>query len=161
LSASPKSARILVIGYGNTLRQDDGVGPRVADALLERVTDERVEILTRASLTPELAETISGLDTVVFVDASAELAPGAVEARDVVRSDSADMALVHFLAPEALLSWSHDLFGRCPEGRVWLVGVERTELGEELSAVVEPCVARIAVEIEDYLARRLARLETS
>jgi Ni,Fe-hydrogenase maturation factor len=26
-------AGLLVIGYGNTLRRDDGVGPRVADAI--------------------------------------------------------------------------------------------------------------------------------
>ena len=29
-------AEILVVGYGNTLRGDDGVGPRVAEAIGKR-----------------------------------------------------------------------------------------------------------------------------
>jgi hydrogenase maturation protease len=158
LTLPPKTPHILVIGYGNTLRQDDGVGPRVAEELCLRVVDPRVQILVRPSLTPELAETISEVHCAVFIDASAELPPGVVQQVAVERVGEADMSLVHFLEPQALLAWSYDLYGRCPIGRAWLVGVEHTDLGEELSEGVARLVPQLTSEVEAYLAEQLSRL---
>ena len=77
-------SRLLVIGYGNELRGDDGVGPRVARA----VSDWRLPGVTALAvhqLAPELAEPLSLSDAAVFVDAAVvggdrvevrEIAPG-------------------------------------------------------------------------------------
>ena len=44
-------AGVLVIGYGNTLRQDDGVGPKTAEAIaalnLPGVTATTCDLLSR------------------------------------------------------------------------------------------------------------------
>ena len=45
----------MVIGYGNTLRSDDGVGPLVAEAVHELVLPD-VQTLAAGLLTPELAD---------------------------------------------------------------------------------------------------------
>ena len=56
---------ILVIGYGNELRRDDGLGPRVAASL----AGPGVRALAVRQLTPELAEEVATARLVVFVDA--------------------------------------------------------------------------------------------
>ena len=56
--ATPGSCPVLVIGYGNTLRNDDGVGPRVAEAL-EALQLPGVRTLSCALLAPETAEPVS------------------------------------------------------------------------------------------------------
>lgn len=68
--------RALVIGYGNPLRSDDGIGWRVAEELRGRVDASRIEVIECRQLTPEMAEQIRTAGLVVFVDAAAEGAPG-------------------------------------------------------------------------------------
>jgi hydrogenase maturation protease len=75
------SARPLVIGYGNTLRRDDGVGVRVAELLAVDPRMEGADILAVHQLTPELAIDVGEATLVVFVDADPSVEPGAVEVR--------------------------------------------------------------------------------
>ena len=49
------SGSVLVIGYGNALRSDDGVGPAVASALSSDVRAFGLTVLQRHQLTPDLA----------------------------------------------------------------------------------------------------------
>ena len=60
---------VLVIGYGNLLRGDDGIGQILANGLEERIQHPSVKFLACHQLTPELAEPISRADTVIFIDA--------------------------------------------------------------------------------------------
>ena len=55
----------LVIGYGNTLRGDDGVGPLAADTIRGWGL-EGVAAISITQLTPELAEPISAARLAVF-----------------------------------------------------------------------------------------------
>ena len=56
--AVPIEAELLVIGYGNSLRRDDGVGPRVAEAI-EELNLPGVRTLVCQLLTPEFADPIA------------------------------------------------------------------------------------------------------
>ncbi|MGF1587982.1 MAG: hydrogenase maturation protease [Pleurocapsa sp.] len=58
----------LVIGYGNTLRSDDGAGQSAANQIAAWGLPN-VRSLAVHQLTPELAEDIANADTVIFVDA--------------------------------------------------------------------------------------------
>ncbi len=69
----------LVIGYGNTLRGDDGVGPRVVEAI-EKLNLPGVRTLVCQQLSPEYADPVSRAHTVVFVDAAVD-APREVQLR--------------------------------------------------------------------------------
>src|ERR1035441_10847597 len=64
-------AGLLVIGYGNTLRRDDGVGPRVADAVAALALPG-VHALACPLLTPELADPVSRARVAIFVDAAVD-----------------------------------------------------------------------------------------
>ncbi len=60
-------SRILVIGYGNPLRGDDGFGVYVAERLHHEGVGEQVTLMTRHLLAPELAEDLSEAEFVLFI----------------------------------------------------------------------------------------------
>ena len=66
-------AYVLVIGYGNDLRCDDGIGQKVAKELNLNSSFTNLKSLAVSQLTPELAETIVKADIVIFVDACLNL----------------------------------------------------------------------------------------
>ena len=132
--APAPSASGLVIGYGNTLRSDDGVGPRVAERV-EALQLAGVTTLTCGLLTPELADPISRVDRVVFVDASLE-ARSDVELRALCPSASAQV-MAHAADPRSLLALSRDVFGHAPEAWWLTIPVENLSFGEQLSGLAE------------------------
>ncbi len=142
---------LVVIGFGNSLRQDDGFGPAVVERLSERVDDDRVGLVATSTLTPELAATLADTRRVIFVDACATLSPGEVARRDVSCDRQSDVSLVHFLSPEALLVWTERLYGRVPDAELWLVGAEQTGLSEELTEVVAARVDEFVHALEERI----------
>lgn len=125
---------LLVIGFGNTLRRDDGVGPRAA-AELEDLNLAGVRTIACPLLTPELADPLSRASTVVFIDAAVDH-PEPVRMRPLAASDSSQV-LAHSVDPRSLLALARDAFGHEPEA--WLLTVPAKELGfgEQLSPTAE------------------------
>jgi hydrogenase maturation protease len=123
---------ILVIGYGNLGRLDDGLGPRLAEAL-ERFASERVTIDSDYQLQVEYAEEVSRHDVVVFVDAAVSgQEPFYVQEVTPVSGVSFSS---HSLGPSEVLGLAHDLFKAQTRGFVvGIRGYEFDEFGERLSA---------------------------
>ena len=141
-------ADFLVIGYGNTLRSDDGVGAKVAAAVAELALPG-VVALVHHQLTPELAEPISGARAVVFVDAAVDAATE-VQVRTLEPAEGAQL-MAHAADPRSLLAFARELFGRCPPAWWLTIPVENLEFGEELSPL-----ARRGYEIALEKIRALA-----
>ncbi|MCS6851370.1 MAG: hydrogenase maturation protease [Gemmataceae bacterium] len=110
--------RILVIGYGNPLRSDDGAGPVVAQAVASL---PGVETVIVHQLLPELVDRLANATCVIFVDA-AQAPPGAGVELALVRpvTDEA-LAVGHTFTPGQLLGLTQLVHGRTPEA--WLVTV--------------------------------------
>ena len=79
----PQAGGVLVIGYGNSLRTDDGVGPRVAELVAADPRLAGAVVVACHQLTPELALDMSAARLIVLVDATTEVAPGVVVVRRV------------------------------------------------------------------------------
>ncbi len=125
---------ILVIGYGNTLRGDDGVGPKVAEAVEElRLPD--VEALACAQLAPELADPISRARLVVFVDAAVD-APLKVQLRKLVPAESSQL-MAHAADPGTMLALARDVFGHAPEAWWLTIPAATLEFREGLSPLAQ------------------------
>lgn len=139
--------RVLIIGYGNTLRGDDAFGPTVAELLLDRLHDPSVEILSLHQLTPELMEPLSRADLAIFIDAAASGEPGSLVERTIEASFSGP-AFTHHATPEALLAGARALYGRAPAAHMISAAGADFELGADLSPVV-------AGLVEDAVARAL------
>ncbi len=62
-------ARVLVVGVGNDLRRDDGIGIVVASAV-RALCLPGIHVLTRQQVLPEMVEDLGRCDVAVFVDAA-------------------------------------------------------------------------------------------
>lgn len=129
---------VLVIGYGNALRSDDGVGPRVAELLADDPRLAGATVTARHQLTPELAGDMRFAVLVVLIDATTDAAPGAVvvrrvEARTGPEADGRAGATSHHVDPAVLLTLARELYGASPEAHVVSVGVADMGPGEALS----------------------------
>jgi len=115
---------LLVIGYGNTLRQDDRAGPLVAGTI-ESYALPGVRTLVCAQLSPEHAEAVARAREVVLVDAMS----GSVRATNLQRIAPAASPQVttHAVEPPTLLALARDVYGRVPP--VWLLTVPAEKLG--------------------------------
>jgi hydrogenase maturation protease len=110
------SARRLVIGIGNPLRGDDGVGGLLAEQVGGRSVQQ---------LTPELAAELAELEAVLFIDAW--LAPvGAMPWLGTI-APAAGAAETHRLEPAQLLAISQALYGLSPDA--FLLRVPATAFG--------------------------------
>jgi hydrogenase maturation protease len=139
----------LVIGYGNELRRDDGVGPCIARAVADWGLPD-VCALAVHQLTPELAEALAGAREVFFVDAAAG-ADVAVQVHPVP-PDAGSLPLGHISSAAELLALAEALYGRRP--RAWLVSVPARDFdfGEGLS----PTAARGMELVVRWLRRHVA-----
>src|SRR5689334_21377694 len=120
--------KTLLIGYGNTLRSDDGVGPRIAiDAASWGLP--RLETIAVPQLTPELAELLASAELVIFVDARQAEIGAAVEV-SLLEAANLVEALAHASDPRWLLALTKAAYGHRP--RAWLVTVPAVDfsLGE-------------------------------
>jgi hydrogenase maturation protease len=142
---------ILVIGYGNTMRGDDGLGVVAAERVAELLPD--VMVLTSHQLVPEMVEQISRSALVVFVDASAELPPGAIAVRTLDPDDRTSSTITHFLEPATLLLMARELFGVVPVAYWVMMGSAEFELGEHLSPAVNAAMPELVNQIAGIVVR--------
>jgi hydrogenase maturation protease len=118
------NAELLVIGYGNFLRRDDGVGPRVAEAV-EEMQLSGVRTLVSQQLSPEHAEPVARARRVFFVDAAVDQTDG-VKFRKLEAGETSQL-MAHAADPRTLLALARDVFGRSPEA--WWLTIPAVKLG--------------------------------
>ena len=121
----------LVVGIGNPLRGDDGVGATVARLLEGDLRLAGGRVVVQHQLTPELAADVAGASVVVVIDASVDGRPGSIRTGAV--------------APGGRWSGSHGLE---PAGLVALAGI--------ICGAVPP-VFTVAVSAAGFSDRRLSR----
>ena len=142
--------KTLVIGYGNTLRRDDGAGPEVARRVAE-LGLPNVKVVEAHQLLPEHAELLSRFDRAVFVDASVDEVPNPTGMETVTPDPSAELGS-HAADPAGMLALAQTLFGHAPEA--WLVALPATDLGigEGLSPTTEEAVEQAVAVMRDFCA---------
>lgn len=129
-----RHSAILIIGYGNLLRSDDGVGPHVAEAIGE-MRLPNVETLICQQLSPEHAEPISRAGIVVFVDAAIDW-PKEVRFRKLEPSDTPQL-MAHAADPRTMLALARDVFGHTPEAWWLTIPAMNLEFGQTFSLETE------------------------
>jgi hydrogenase maturation protease len=139
---------VLLIGYGNISRRDDGVALHILQRLRTRLglvpseldedadgeLDASLAMLAVHQLGPELAETIVGYDAVVFIDAHVEgVAWEPVHWQEIAPAYRPNI-VTHHLRPDSVLALCVSLYGHGPRGFVLSVLGTDFDFGEELSA---------------------------
>ena len=162
-------AGVLVVGYGNPLRSDDGVGPAVAERLAADPRLAGVEVRAEHQLTPELAMDAAGVSLMVLVDAADGVPAGEVVVRDLApwgrgglgddglagRAEEGGPPLTHHVDPSSLLALAETLWGSAPRTVVVGIGPESLELGDTLTDTVEAAVPRAVEAVVAVIAGHL------
>src|SRR5450756_100499 len=121
---------VLVVGYGNGLRTDDGVGPVVAARLAGDPRLAGAEVRSMHQLTPELAFDASRVSLLVLVDAAADVAAGEVVVTHLDPVAVAGEALTHHLDSAGLVGLARELWAAAPLVVIVSVGVSSLEIGD-------------------------------
>ena len=121
---------ILIIGYGNSLRQDDGAGLKLAELLTLACHRSRVQAtqLQVQQLTPELVLDIARpeVQAVIFADTrtmASDTDPWVqIKPLPINEKPGGKTGIVgHYLTPETLLLYASVLYNRQPPS--WLATV--------------------------------------
>jgi len=146
---SVPEAALLVIGYGNTLRQDDGAGPMVVETI-ESHALPGVLTLVSPQLSPEHAEAVAGARVVVFVDAQA--GPASEVNLQQVRPGESTQVTTHAAEPRTVLALARDVFGHAPPAWLLTIPAQGFEFGAGFSPLTQQGI-EVAVSKVLELAR--------
>jgi hydrogenase maturation protease len=150
--ASGVDRPVLVIGYGNSLRRDDGAGLLLAQELVSRWNQSGLPatLLTAHQLDPELAVDVvnSEAEIILFVDAAipTDAHSPAVELSRIASVPDA-VGIGHHLTPASVMLYATQLYDFV--GEAWLLSIPGFDFdhGEGLS---EDCAALVHKYIEDH-----------
>jgi hydrogenase maturation protease len=149
--------RCLILACGNTLREDDGVGPWLAAWAEERFRDNpAIRSIALQQWTPELSEDIAAAGSVLFIDCAIDAAPGSVRLTSVEPGDAPAALATHHLGPAQLLSLSQELYGSIPRASLLLtIGAASINLREGFSDIVSAALPEARTLLEQAVARLL------
>jgi hydrogenase maturation protease len=141
---------ILIIAYGNDLREDDGAGPLLAARLASvwQSHGQAARLIAVQQPVPELAADIvcDGVTAVVFVDTrvSTSQADRDVAVVPVEPVSEVSPSLGHHVQPETLLTYARVLSATGSVPPAWLVTVPGVafEYGERLSDVAQAALRK-------------------
>ena len=133
--------RVLVLGYGNPGRQDDGLGP-AAVAEIEKMAWPGVTVQDNYQLVIEDAADIAEHDVVWFVDAARNGAEPYEIRKLRARHDFAFTS--HLLKPETLLSIAERHYDASPEA--YLLGIRGYEF-EFLEGLTDRAQANLILAV--------------
>lgn len=140
-SAEQAARPALLLACGNPLRQDDGIGLRVAEAAEHLFSPSRLRVVAAQQFTPEMAADVAMTDLVIFVDACVADDPGAIRVRPV--AVSGESTQTHGLGPSGLLAMAASLCGHAPERAFALtVGADHFGFGADISGPLRQAVPR-------------------
>ncbi len=142
--------RILIIGYGNPGRGDDGLGPAFA-ARIEALALAEVTVDSDYQLTVDHAPLIAEHDLVIFADAATGL--GAPFRLTQIAQSQPETLGSHQVSPEAALALAGLLFGRAPPG--WILAIGGAEFGEVKEGLSPNAHINLGLAV-DHLCRWIA-----
>jgi hydrogenase maturation protease len=147
-------SKVAVIGLGNTLRRDDGIGIRILDLLRESIKDADISFLDFGIASFGLLSTLQEFGKVLLVDAiDAGLKPGTLK---IFRFKEADCALrdktvsTHELSLGDLINL-YEALGLSTDVVVAGIQVKDVSYGEEMTEELESGKSRLAEQIRDFL----------
>ena len=141
-----------LVGVGNPLRRDDGVGPWIVEAVRTAVTGTRLRLIDAQDVPENFVHSIARDEchNVVFIDAvAAGGAPGTV-----VFGPLADLAEAESFSTHKLALSLSGKFLETAGKRVFLLGIVPADL--EFGAGLTADVARSAASLRDLIRRAVA-----
>jgi hydrogenase maturation protease len=144
---------ILVLGIGNYLMGDEGVGVHVAEALLKRPLPEHVDVLDGGTGGFHLLEYFELYKTVILVDATLGDYPiGTIRLIKPKFAHDFPMAMsTHDIGLKDMVG-ALQLLGTMPEIHLFVVSIESLQQqGIELTQEISDVLPKLIIEIENLI----------
>lgn len=149
---------LAVIGYGNPLRRDDGVGPALAEILEKRFSQYGLKVIVTHQLVPELAEELAGKEVTAVLFLDAGTSDGNEQERVTIRrvaAEASSPALGHHFSPVDLLAYT-ELFRGTPLP-AWQLTIRGSDFGfgEGLTAQVKLSLVEAGQRLEVFIRENI------
>ncbi len=142
--------KICFIGYGNSIRTDDGLGPCIIEQLEKRLGDRaNFTFITLHQTDLTLAPMLSVYDHVIFIDADADLENDVII--DNVYPDERSIFSSHVSTIPQLLAIMAALYNASPECRLVRVRGYEFGFGEELTGKGKEAAASAVAAILRFI----------
>jgi len=147
---------VLLIGYGNPGRRDDGLGPALAKKL-ESIELSNVTIDSDYQLNIEHAHDLAAFDIVIFADATLSQSTDKIKAPPYtfqqIEAGNPSSFSTHSVSPQAVLRLAVDLFGAKTKAYILgIVGYQFEEIKEGLSVDATANLVRATDFMTGWLA---------
>lgn len=174
-------ARILLLGYGNIDRQDDGVAWHILKTLSQYLNlpeadltyldfpfEVRIPSLQGkpgdgnfisidlwfvSQLTPELAEIVSKYETICFIDAHTGNIPEDTNFKPIKAGYQAS-PFTHHLTPQSCLELARVMYGQAPESHIMSVRGYEFGFSNQLSEKTGILANEAAKKLEGWLKQK-------
>ena len=148
----------LILGVGNILLRDEGVGVHVISALRDRELPDDVELWDGGTASFDLLDTLTGRRQVIIIDAvRTGSEPGTIFrfTPEDISASREQLTSLHQVGLLETLNVAECLLDSAPE-EVIILGIEPKEIdwGLELSAEVEAAVPKVIELVMSELERR-------
>ena len=142
---------ILLIGYGNPTRMDDGVGWYIADKIQNRFMDE-IEVWQADQLSIEMIDDIKDREVLILVDDHIS------DKDDYIRSceiepDASPGMISHIIKPSNLLAFCESIYHKHPKTYLYSIKGIAFDFGEELSAQTKKSADEVIMQIADFISK--------
>jgi len=142
--------RLLIIGIGNPLRSDDGLGLHIAHELLGEPLPDSIRVIAAQQLTPELSELASRAEHVLFIDATRVGTPGTLSCEEIHPAAPSGRHS-HDLTPATIVQMAQTLYGRCPTAHLLTIVGESFATGDALSPAVTAVLPALKARIRGFI----------
>ena len=129
---SVDAQQILVMGVGNPLMRDDGIGPRVVEMLRDGYTfPENVEVIDAGTLSFMILDMLRGIDNLILVDAMQDTGTPAGSVVVMAPSEIAPNQVKHSMHDVGIVDvlQAAELMDRAPETVAVGVQIESSNNG--------------------------------
>lgn len=151
--------KISILGFGNPVREDDGVGIYVIEKLKERIQHDHIDILDMGTSAFEVLFQLKGKDRIILIDAVINTGEEvgtlyklpASEIEGAIKDDP--LVFLHSLKWDQALSYAKKiLLEEYPEHiDVYLVAIDSTRFNTEMT----PAAIKGGDRLVDLLVREL------
>ncbi len=146
-----EAKKFLVIGVGNPLRSDDGVGPHIAHKIKEKnIPGVKVKVVHQLNI--ELLEEVGEYEKILLIDASF-LGQGLVF-KKVQASEHEHGSSSHHLSPELFWALAKKLYHKNLNLYLCAIRGRSFAMSEQLSPEVQLMVPKALDEISAFLKEK-------
>jgi hydrogenase maturation protease len=150
--AGSPSSDFWIIGYGNSQRRDDGIGPYIVKRL-QPLFEHRsnIHLLVLHQLEPNVIDALKNAHTILFVDATVEALVKGRHWAEIQPELMVMPCLIHQATPSFILGLLQCLYHQRP--KTWLVSIEGNDFrfGSGLSPGVQKRVEKVICEITEFV----------